>query len=205
MCCITAWTTRQAWKAVEEFEADAAMRVSQTGAWLDRGGHTFDASLAAAAAEMLRDLDIQDVADIGCGDGVVHPLSERRRLYLRWLRWQPEHTRLADDCADFSEPQYLGKYDAVLCLEVGEHIPAQYETIFIDNLARHANKIIVLSWAVPGQGGVGHVNEKTNEYIIGRMAESGWQHDAQKSQALRNAASNCYWFDDTVMVFTHGN
>jgi len=180
------------------------VRVSQTGVWLDLGGHTFDASFTSAAAEMLRDLDVQDVADIGCGDGsYTRYLSDESFICVGYdgNPNTPDWLMIAD----FSEPQYLGRYDAVLCLEVGEHIPAQYETIFIDNLARHANKIIVLSWAIPGQGGVGHVNEKTNEYIISRMAESGWQHDAEKSQTLRNAASVCYWFDDTVMVFTHGN
>ena len=48
-------------------------------------------------------------------------------------------------------------------------------------------------------------NERSNEYIIDRLAQYGWQCDADKSQALRDAATNCYWFDNTIMVFTHGH
>ena len=41
----------------------------------------------------------------------------------------------------------------VMSLEVGEHIPADYEAIFLDNLARHAKEGVLLSWARPNQGG----------------------------------------------------
>ena len=58
-----------------------------------------------------------------------------------------------------------GLHDAVLSLEVGEHIPEDYEDIYLENLDRHADKIIILSWAVPEQGGFGHVNERDNGYI----------------------------------------
>ncbi|CAG5124210.1 unnamed protein product, partial [Candidula unifasciata] len=51
---------------------------------------------------------------------------------------------------DLTAPQYgLPAYDWVVSVEVGEHIPAKFEDIYLDNLARHAKEGIVLSWAVP--------------------------------------------------------
>ena len=43
-------------------------------------------------------------------------------------------------------------------MEVAEHIPSQFEAQFLMNLVQHAKKGILLSWGVPGQQGVGHVN-----------------------------------------------
>lgn len=184
------------------------MKVSPTGAWLSPGGHTFDPSMARAIVNVLTLCNVNSVIDIGCGDGSYTYFMSGAGLVCVGYDGNP-HTCMVTNglCfnADFSEPQYLGMHDAALCLEVGEHIPAQYETIFLDNICRHAEKAIILSWAIPGQGGVGHVNEHSNEYVIGRLADCGWKHDAQLSQELRDAASTCYWFDDTVMVFTYGN
>jgi hypothetical protein len=51
---------------------------------------------------------------------------------------------------DLSKPVYLPPKDWVLSLEVGEHIPATFEKVFIENLHRHNKKGIILSWAVEG-------------------------------------------------------
>jgi len=48
----------------------------------------------------------------------------------------------------------------ILSLEVAEHIPAQFESIYIDNLVKHAKEDIILSWAKLGQSGHSHVNNK---------------------------------------------
>ena len=46
-----------------------------------------------------------------------------------------------------------------MSLEVGEHLPKEFEDIFINNLDNNNNYGIVLSWAIKGQGGYGHYNE----------------------------------------------
>ncbi|MCL4127508.1 UNVERIFIED_CONTAM: hypothetical protein GTU68_047722, partial [Idotea baltica] len=102
---------------------------------------------------------------------------------------------------ELSRPVDLGrKFDWVLSLEVGEHIPAQYEDIFLDNLIRHADKGIILSWAIPGQQGLSHVNLHPNEYIISKMKGKGLTHDAVSEIILRNHTTIGY-FMKTVMVF----
>ena len=55
---------------------------------------------------------------------------------------------------DLTLPQYgLPLYDWVMSLEVAEHIPADFQAVYVDNINRHAKEGIVLSWARPGQGG----------------------------------------------------
>ena len=60
---------------------------------------------------------------------------------------------------------------------MGEHIPKIYEKIFIDNLDNNNTKGIIISWAVKGQGGVGHVNEQNNEYIKNIFIKLGYKNE----------------------------
>lgn len=53
---------------------------------------------------------------------------------------------------DLSIPIVLNKkYDWVLSLEVGEHIPAKLDKILFENWTKHASLGIVLSCEIPGQ------------------------------------------------------
>ena len=56
-----------------------------------------------------------------------------------------------------------------MSIEVGEHIPAELESKFLNNLVNSARRMVVLTWAVPGQGGEGHVNGQTAEAIVEKM------------------------------------
>ena len=50
-------------------------------------------------------------------------------------------------------------------LEVAEHIPLENEEAYLDNCCKLCEIGCILSWALPGQGGLGHVNEQPNEYV----------------------------------------
>jgi hypothetical protein len=102
---------------------------------------------------------------------------------------------------DLTVPQYLDRtFDWVMSMEVGEHIPAEFEQILLDNIARHAREGVLLTWAVPGQGGHHHVNMHTNDYIIKKLADRGFAYDGQESTGLRSVAG-LPWFTNTIMVF----
>lgn len=94
----------------------------------------------------------------------------------------------------------LPVFDFVLSLEVGEHIPPEKESIFLDNLAGHALYGIILSWAIPGQDGSGHVNLHENDYIVGEMKKRGFEINWELSDMLRET-SWWPWFKNTIMVF----
>jgi hypothetical protein len=80
--------------------------------------------------------------------------------------------------------------DLVISIEVGEHIPKEFEQVFIDNICSHTNSKLILSWAIVGQGGDGHVNCQNNDYIIAKLKEKGFEHDEYNSSVLRDIVAN---------------
>ena len=106
---------------------------------------------------------------------------------------------------DLTLPQYgLPLYDWIMSLEVAEHIPNKYESIFIDNVARHAKEGVVLSWAVPEQGGYYHVNKRPLEYVIKLMDNLGFKHDQQGTDILKKGAS-FGWLKRNINVYRRNN
>ncbi|XP_076344962.1 uncharacterized protein LOC143244349 [Tachypleus tridentatus] len=102
---------------------------------------------------------------------------------------------------DLSEEQHLPeKYHWVMSFEVGEHIPVVFEDIFLENIARHACRGVVLSWAALGQKGHHHVNCRDNKYIKAKMAKLGFYNDLKTEQMIR-AATPVKYFKKTLMVF----
>ena len=102
---------------------------------------------------------------------------------------------------DLSIPQYgIRQYDWIISLEVAEHIPEKYEAVYLDNIFRHAKEGIILSWAVPGQGGLSHINNKPIEYVLKVMRENGFQRDVEKSMKLQ-ASSSLSWIRSNINVY----
>jgi SAM-dependent methyltransferase len=59
---------------------------------------------------------------------------------------------------DLTAPLNLGrKFDAALCLEVGEHLDSRHAETLVESLTAHAD-FVVFSAACPGQPGQHHVN-----------------------------------------------
>ncbi len=182
------------------------------GIWtLEEAGkfHCFDVALAKAIAEQFEIPDC--VADVGCGLGSYCKFfAQTGWRNVVGYEGTPGIAKIAfyDPIVelDLASPLATDGYpmsDIVLCLEVGEHIPARCEDIFIDNLTYLVLETLILSWAVPGQGGVGHVNERDNEYIIKKVEQrSSMCYDEKRSSALR-AAATLPWFKNTIMVFEY--
>ena len=102
---------------------------------------------------------------------------------------------------DLSVPIYhIGKYDWIISLEVAEHIPKQYELVYVDNLVRHAKEGIILSWAKIGQGGHSHINTKDFADVKILMEERGFYHDANVSEIFKSKAMLA-WLRDNLNVF----
>ena len=102
---------------------------------------------------------------------------------------------------DLTLTQYgLPLYDWIMSLEVAEHIPTDFESIYIDNILRHAKEGVLLSWARPGQGGYSHVNNRPFEYVKDLFQRHGFTHDETESVRLREA-STFDWFKHNINVF----
>lgn len=167
--------------------------------------YKFDESLADAIAHILRE-DDQTALDLGCGNGAYVRHLIAAGIDCRGYDGNPHTAEISDGlCATFDltdqVPSGIRKADWVVCLEVAEHIPAEYESDFLDNLDYHNVHGVILSWAVPGQPGHGHVNTQPNDYVISQMESRGYTYDLLRSEDLR-AASTLSWFANTIMVFT---
>lgn len=166
--------------------------------------HVFDSSLATALGQFFLSERATHVVDFGCGPGDYVARLNAMGLHCEGYDGNPDTPEITQrTCAvvDLSEPFDLKKkFDWVLSLEVGEHLPQQFETIFIENLIRHAKKGIVLSWAVAGQPGYGHFNTQNNDYIKQRFPAYGLVNDVTAEKLLRGSAS-VHWFPGTIMVF----
>jgi len=185
----------------------------QTGIWQVNTGpssqtanepvlHKFDEPLCQALINFLQEQT--EIVDFGCGnaDYTKRLLAEGKNVdAFDGNPNTPEMTGGVAKILDLSQEFDLGKkYECVISLEVGEHIPKDKEQIYLDNLDRHSSQCIILSWALPGQGGDGHVNELPNEYIISEMEKRGYSHFEEASLHFREVA-NLWWFKKTIMVF----
>lgn len=163
--------------------------------------HEFDESLAKAMVHLFG--FAESVVDIGCGNGEYTRHFINCGIRCKGFDGNPNTPLITNNICkvmDFSQPVDIGKFHLVLSLEVGEHIPAEYEQIFIDNLVKSSSGIIALSWAVEGQPGIGHVNCRNNDYIIKELEKRGFEYVANPSGYLR-AKSTLPWFKNTLMVF----
>lgn len=182
--------------------------ISDHGYWIDpdaEDGHYFDRKLSDALIAFLKADDPSGtIVDLGCGMGDYVRHFREEGLSADGFDGNPYTPTLSRGiCSvrDIAEPfVFETPYDWVMSLEVGEHLPKKFETIFINNLHANNRKGIILSWAVIGQGGHGHVNERNNDYIKGRMASLGYVNDDVAERSLR-AAATLRWFRNTVMVF----
>ena len=164
--------------------------------------HKFDEPLCQALILFLEDQT--DIVDFGCGNADYAKRLTQGGKKVDAFDGNPNTVEMTGGFAkilDLSQNFDLKtKYECVISLEVGEHIPKEKEQTYLDNLDRHSTQCIILSWALPGQGGDGHVNEQPNEYIVGEMEKRGYNHYEEASNYFRSVA-NLWWFKKTIMVF----
>lgn len=177
---------------------------TNSGIFIGEHNYKFDEPLAQTICDLYKD-ETNSVCDLGCGIGkytkffskywnVVHGYEGNITAIENRVYDYIYQIDLSNSCnLDIS-------YDLCVCLEVGEHIPEQHETTFINNLYKLTRKYLVLSWAVRGQKGKGHVNCLDNEEVIDKLSEWGFIYLNSDSDKLRN---NCTlnWFKNTLMAF----
>lgn len=173
----------------------------ETGILFD-GKYSLDKKLIETICETFNPVKI---ADMGCGVGDYCKVCLSYGYKIDGYEGSQIACQKAVcgniECVDLSKPaEPKDDYDLVLCLEVGEHIPQKHQEVFIDNLDRFSKDILILSWALPGQVGTGHVNCLSNETVIELMGDKNFNFDKNMSEYLRKN-SELSWFKNTLMVF----
>lgn len=190
---------------IEVCEEQFQSLTTETGAWRlnDNRFHIFDIDLCGEILRFLHEKEIKTVADLGCGNGEYSKVLIGNGFEVFACDGNPYTEELTGGIGkviDLAKPINIDKYDWVISLEVGEHIPAIYFYTFIDNLCNAAKDGIILSWAIPGQIGFGHYNLQPNSVIKRELEKRGFYFDDYMSKRFREN-SHYFWFKNTIMVF----
>lgn len=134
-------------------------------------------SARAVLPEVLRIVEPESVADVGCGLGAWLRVSkelgiahvrgidgrhvDRERLLIEPAEFTA--VELEAECASHGCGADWGRFDLTMCLEVAEHLPAQCAQPLVAALTRMSD-VVLFSAAIPLQGGTNHVNEQWPEY-----------------------------------------
>jgi hypothetical protein len=148
------------------------------------------------------------VTDFGCGLGQYG--KEFQKKGVHWIGYDGAEniesvTNGFVKFLDLTEEHDINKSDWTMSIEVAEHIPKNYEEIYLYNILNPARKGVVLSWALPNQGGHHHVNGKDNKIVICLLETLGFSFDTTKTNALRNTVIGCPWLKNTAMIFSLKN
>ena len=157
---------------------------------------------------LVRDLAVTSVLDLGCG---ACNFANAFKMYGCERVVAVDGSHYAEDTAR-SDIEFLqhdlttslnvnGFFELVLCVEVIEHIKAQYEEVVLDSIARHANKWIVFTGAAPEQVGIGHVNCRSKQYWIDKFDALGFEVvpcEALKVEWTRGKVKN--WYLDNLLI-----
>ncbi len=96
-------------------------------------------------------------------------------------------------------PQFIHN---IISLETGEHLPEEGLDNYLDTLTKWKGNVL-MSWALPGQAGHGHINCRSNAFVIEEMKKRGYEMDFQTTHHLRQSVVGCHckWFQQTLMYF----
>jgi len=185
------------------------MEITEEGYWKGIDvveHHYFDEKVFNSILSFCTKYSIQNAIDLGCGKGDYVKSLNQNNISTIGYDGNPDTFTITDGLCNVLELQkpffFIEKYDLVLSLEVGEHIPKQFENIYIDNITSLVGhkKFLIISWAVPNQGGHGHVNCKSNTEIIEQLQKRNFEFNSDETQKLRKN-TDLFWFKDTLMVF----
>lgn len=191
-------------KTVEQTSATGGWCIHNTKELGEGGFHKTDLKLAQALALFFKG---KRVASFGDGPGRYKKILDESGQLAVYDAYDgaPYSEQLSEGRVKFLDltlPQFgLPVYDYVISLEVAEHIPKDFEAIYVDNIFRHAKEGIVLSWAWPGQEGHSHVNGKLFKDVVILMEKNGFVHDVSASNILKQS-STLVWLQKSTNVYT---
>lgn len=179
-------------------------KISESGGWIGFNEHYLDEKLLNSIASFINSKNIKTCNDLGAGCQARYSLKLNEfGTSVNAYDYNPEILKIKDISTfviDLTEKQEILKSDLVLCLEVGEHISDIYFNNLLHNITSASKNYIILSWAIIGQDGHGHVNCKSNFEIIYQFNKLGFKLSLEDTNLLRNNVS-LPWFKHSLFVF----
>jgi SAM-dependent methyltransferase len=148
------------------------------------------------------------VIDVGCGVGTFLATAKGfgSEIILGidgpWVDYDslviPAREFLSVDLNSF--PSIDEKYDLAISLEVAEHLNPAVATTFISRLCELA-PVIMFSAAIPGQGGVGHVNERYQSFWSALFKSNGFDVYDLIRPCIWNDRNVYFWYRQNILVY----
>jgi hypothetical protein len=103
--------------------------------------------------------------------------------------------------ADLTQPFTAdARYDLAVCIEVAEHLPRVHANTLIERLTSLAPAIL-FSAAIPGQGGVNHINEQWPEYWCDLFAKRDFAMFDALRPPIRDDSQIAFWVRQHAFLF----
>ena len=185
--------------------------IAETGYWngeTAHNHHVHSENLSQWIYDFSVNNDIQTVTDFGCGLGEYLAKLSPIMYYLVGVEGSiPKQVKFdniveIDLTTDLKDKEILLTSELAISLEVGEHIPADFMGVYLDNITFHCEKYLITSWAVRGQAGFGHVNCLDNNEILPEFEKRGFELMESETKEVRGVIEDkAHWFRNTLFVF----
>ena len=150
----------------------------------------------------------KSVVDVGCGTGEwLHAVTTIIHCEVVGLDGAYVPTELLAIPRESFVPTDLGRplvvgrrFDLAISLEVAEHLPPSRAHSFVRDLTELAPAVL-FSAAVPGQGGMGHVNEQWQSYWIDLFAKNGFETWDVIRPSVWNRDDVALWYRQNMFLF----
>lgn len=94
------------------------------------------------------------------------------------------------------------RFDVALTLEVAEHLSRERAKSFCEDLTQLSD-IIIFSAAIPGQGGVGHINEQPLHYWVEYFEKYDYEAFDLVRPNIQNDMKIPYWYRQNILVYVN--
>lgn len=165
----------------------------------------YSPNLAKAIADYLtKDIPVYD---FGCGPGFYVDFLCKSGFEAYGYEGTEGVERITKNLSikggvDITQPMITDKPGHVICLEVIEHIAPEDEDKVLSNLDTFCKDKLILSWALEGQGGHGHLNERNEDYVLPKLSSMGYRFLWEPTETLRSIGGNdLWWFKKSIYVF----
>jgi SAM-dependent methyltransferase len=170
--------------------------------YADRRAHTAHAASRIFAA-LPDQLPRQTVADIGCGTGTFLVASGAAQTFGIEGSWVTpdmlDDPAIVFESRDLEQPFTGPAVDLVLSLEVAEHLSPARGQGFVADLCAMAPAVL-FSAAIPGQGGVGHINEQWQSLWAGYFLAHGRKpYDVLRPKIWTDEGVPAWYRQNTVL------
>jgi len=168
---------------------------------------------ARASAEVVVPLVLEltrpaSVVDVGCGTGTwlsvfaAHGVEDVLGIDGSYvdrasLDIPPERFLARDLTSPF---ELSRRFDLVVSLEVGEHLPESSAAAFVEGLTE-LGSIVLFSAAIPGQGGTNHVNEQWPSYWADLFLRCGYVHVDCLRLRLWHDEAVARWYAQNLLFY----